>query len=197
MQNFDLVRDFDLVLFIIIGIITLIAAIFVLEAKNLTHAILMLATTFMGIGAIYLLLTAEFIAMIQMTVYAGGVIVLFLFAIMLTRSEEFMVRGNLNPKTNAFFVLFLILTFGLLLVPISSTFAGSIDPQNQITNFPHGIAWVGFSIFNLYQIGILILGLIIIGALLGTIYLVKYEPEESEESEEQSGSESNAEDTNT
>ena len=174
----DLVSDIDYILFIIIAGITLLSSILVLEAKDLTHAIIMLATTFVGIAAIYLLLTAEYIAMIQLTVYAGGVIILFLFALMLTRSQEFMIRGSLNWQTNAIFAIIIILTFTILFVPISSVYSGTINPQAVISDYPHGIAWIGFSLFNIYQIGFLILGLIIIGALLGTIFLVKNEPED-------------------
>ena len=174
----DLVSDIDYILFIIIAGITLLSSILVLEAKDLTHAIIMLATTFVGIAAIYLLLTAEYIAMIQLTVYAGGVIILFLFALMLTRSQEFMIRGSLNWQTNAIFAIIIILTFTILFVPISSVYSGKINPQAVISDYPHGIAWIGFSLFNIYQIGFLILGLIIIGALLGTIFLVKNEPED-------------------
>ena len=176
----DLVADFDFILFAIIAFGTLISAILVLEAKDLTHAIIMLAMAFVGISAIYLLLTAEYIAMIQMTVFAGGVIVLFLFAIMLTRSEEFMVRGSLNRTTNALFAIILIIIFTVLIIPISTAYVGSINPQGVISDYPHGIALFGFSLFNIYQTGFLILGLIIISALLGAIYLVKNEPEDEE-----------------
>ncbi|MHA2364382.1 MAG: NADH-quinone oxidoreductase subunit J family protein [Candidatus Hodarchaeales archaeon] len=178
----DLIADMDFIIFIIIAVITLILAILTLEVKDLTHAILFLASTFLGIAGLYLLLMAEFLALIQMSVYAGGVIVLFLFALMLTRSEEFMFRGSMNWKTNAFFALILIITFSILTLPISQSFVGGSDfsPLDQISDFPHGIAWIGISLFNYYQVGFLILGLVLIATLLGSIYLVKNEPEDEE-----------------
>ena len=134
----------------------------------------------MGIACIYLLLTAEYLALIQMSVYAGGVIVLFLFALMLTRSEEFMLRGSINWINNAIMAFILIGTFIVIVIPISQSFIGTVNPQQEVSNFPHGIAWVGFSLFNIYQIGFIILGILLVATLLGSIYLVKNEPEDLE-----------------
>ena len=90
----DLLNNIDFLIFIIIAILVLILAVMVLSAKDMSHAIIYLAMAFVGIAGIYLLLANEFLFAIQMTVYAGGVIILFLFALMLTRTDEFVVRGN-------------------------------------------------------------------------------------------------------
>ena len=173
--------NFDLFVFILVGVIVLISALLMLESKDLSHSIIFLALTFAGIGVIYLDLNAEFIAMIQMTVYTGGVIVLFLFALMLTRSEEFNLRGDLHRGVSVLIALLLISIFTFIVYPIANLWVNGITPLNEInanipaTNFPFGIGWIGFALFNYYQIGFLILGFIVIAALIGTIYLVKNE----------------------
>lgn len=179
----DLIKNLDLIFFILIGIVVLVSAVLMLESKNLTHAIIFLALSFAGVAIMFLLLSAEFIAMIQMTVYTGGVIVLFLFALMLTRSEEFNLRGEINSGTSAIVALLVITVFVLIVIPITDLYVSNINPFNEIeaasaNGFPHGIAWVGFSLFNYYQVGFIILGLIVVAALVGTIYVVKNEPGE-------------------
>jgi NADH-quinone oxidoreductase subunit J len=81
----------DLLIQIVFGLLTALiigAAMMVVTVRNIIHAALWLIATFFGVGALYLLLEAEFIAMAQVFIYVGAVSVLILFAIMLTRSEE-------------------------------------------------------------------------------------------------------------
>jgi NADH-quinone oxidoreductase subunit J len=179
----DIAKDFDLVVFMIIGLITIFSAVMMLESKNLSHAIIFLALTFAGVGVIYILLNAEFIAMIQMSVYTGGVVILFLFALMLTRSEEFNLRGDLNRNVSVLFAFLLISIFIFIILPLADLWVNNIIPLDVVNSteaggFPFGIAWVGFSLFNYYQIGFIILGFIVVAALVGTIYIVKNEPGE-------------------
>ena len=174
----DLITNFDLILFVIVGIMVLLSAFLMLEAKNLAHSIIFLALAFAGVAIMYILMSAEFLAMIQMTVYTGGVIVLFLFALMLTRSEEFNLRGELHSGISALIALLVVSVFVLIVLPIFDLFVSQVNPFDEISNFPNGIAWVGFALFNYYQVGFIILGLIVVAALVGAIYIVKNEPDE-------------------
>jgi NADH-quinone oxidoreductase subunit J len=65
--------------------LTLLSALAVVTLRNLLHSALALAATFIGVAGIYLLLQAEFIAVVQVLIYVGAITVLILFAIMLTR----------------------------------------------------------------------------------------------------------------
>ena len=79
--------DSEVVAFLILSVIEVGAAIMVVVARKLVHNVFWLAVTLITIGAIYVLFRAEFIALIQIIVYAGAVPVLFLFGIMLTRRK--------------------------------------------------------------------------------------------------------------
>ena len=74
---------FGLIAALIIG-----AAMMVVLARNVIHAALWLIACFFGVGALYLLLEAEFLAVVQVLVYVGAISILILFAIMLTRQVE-------------------------------------------------------------------------------------------------------------
>ncbi|MEU2156716.1 NADH-quinone oxidoreductase subunit J [Streptomyces sp. NPDC019396] len=72
--------------FVLVGIATLAAAVISVTTKQLVHAALWLVVALGGLAVEYLLLTAEFIAWVQVLIYVGSVVVLLLFGLMLTRA---------------------------------------------------------------------------------------------------------------
>ncbi|MFJ8588012.1 NADH-quinone oxidoreductase subunit J [Streptomyces sp. NPDC093595] len=72
--------------FLLVGIVTLGAAVVTVTTKQLVHAALWLVVALGGIAVEYLLLTAEFVAWVQVLIYVGSVVVLLLFGLMLTRA---------------------------------------------------------------------------------------------------------------
>jgi len=79
--------EWDLVVFIALSVIEIVASILVIASRKLVHSAFWLAITLITMGGIYILLRSEFVAVVQILVYAGAVPVLFLFGIMLTRRE--------------------------------------------------------------------------------------------------------------
>lgn len=73
-------------LFIIVSLVTCGAAIMTVRTKTLTYSALWLAATLLGVAGLFLTLGAEFLAVIQLIVYAGAVVSLILFAIMFARA---------------------------------------------------------------------------------------------------------------
>ncbi|MGD2105574.1 MAG: NADH-quinone oxidoreductase subunit J [Anaerolineae bacterium] len=73
------------ILFIVLGALTLGAAFMVVTRRNVFHAALFLILTFFGVAGLYVLLEAPFLAAVQLFIYVGGIAVLIIFAIMLTR----------------------------------------------------------------------------------------------------------------
>jgi NADH:ubiquinone oxidoreductase subunit 6 (subunit J) len=83
------------VIFVILAIITLISALMVVTSRNLLHSALWLIASFFGIAGIFILLQAEFLAVVQVLVYIGAISMLIVFAIMLT-------RGIMDPQQPRF-----------------------------------------------------------------------------------------------
>lgn len=71
--------------FVVISLLILGSGLMVVIAKNIIHSALWLIASFLGVAALYMLMEAEFLAIVQILVYAGAVSILILFAIMLTR----------------------------------------------------------------------------------------------------------------
>src|SRR5262249_39715893 len=78
----------EVILFLIVGAIAIFAAIFMLLSENAVHSALFLIVNFVCVAFFYLMLNAPFLAMIQIAVYTGAIMVLFLFVIMLLGAEK-------------------------------------------------------------------------------------------------------------
>lgn len=76
-----------LLAFVILGLAALVAAVMVVHTEKLVYAALWLAGTLIAVAALFLLLGAQFLAVVQVLIYAGAVITLILFAIMLASRE--------------------------------------------------------------------------------------------------------------
>lgn len=72
------------IIFYLFAIITIVSAIIVVNSKNIVHAAFSMLLTFFGVAGIYVLLGADFLAVVQIMVYVGGILILMLFGVMLT-----------------------------------------------------------------------------------------------------------------
>ncbi len=90
--------DLATVLFWLIAIVMVGSALLVVTFRNIVHSALALVLVFAMAAGIYLLLNAEFIAIVQILIYAGAITVLFLFALMLTRTNNLQFNSNPNNK---------------------------------------------------------------------------------------------------
>ncbi len=77
--------EWDLVVFIALSVVEIVGSLLVVMSRKLVHSAFWLAITLITMGGIYILLRSEFVAVIQILVYAGAVPVLFIFGIVLTR----------------------------------------------------------------------------------------------------------------
>jgi NADH-quinone oxidoreductase subunit J len=112
--------SFPQVVFIVLGAVTLIGALGAVTSRNLFHAALFLVLSFVGVAGFYILLEAEFLAMVQLLVYVGAISILIIFAVMLSRR---MMSPDVQARNEqwawglvAAVALFAILAFILLRV---------------------------------------------------------------------------------
>lgn len=86
------------VLFYIFAAFTIVSALFVITLKNVVHSAVALAATLLSVAGIFLTLHAEFLAGVQVIVYVGGILVLFIFVIMLISIERSVVERQFNRQ---------------------------------------------------------------------------------------------------
>jgi NADH-quinone oxidoreductase subunit J len=163
------------VVFALVGLFTAAAAVMTVTSKNLVHAALSLAVTLAGIAGVFLVLHADFLALVQLVVYVGAVAVLFLFGLMLTRApigREALDSQNRGLGLAVAGGLFVLLS-GLIIAAFGSTTA------EQVTGAP--IEVIGISIFADWVLPFELLSMLLLGALIGAIMLARRETGESGE----------------
>lgn len=116
----------------IIAVGMIFAALSVVSTNNVVHAALWLVVVLGGVAAQYILAAAEFVAVSQVLVYIGAVMVLFLFGIMLTRAQIGSESG-LNNKGWALGIPVAALLFGLLSFVVLD-FAGDSEATSRFAN---------------------------------------------------------------
>ena len=86
------------IFFLIVGVVTLLAALMVVTSRDLVHAALWLVATLFGVAIIYAILNAGFLAVVQVVVYIGAIAILFIFAVMLTRHQAADTGPSMNDN---------------------------------------------------------------------------------------------------
>ena len=166
----------ELILFLGLALIAVISAVSMLISKNAVHSALFLVLNFMVIALIYLLLNAAFVAMVQITVYAGAIMVLFLFIIMLLGAEE-ADKGRSLPWQ---IPVAITLGLGILaeLVYIFFAHRPAMDSAMQALDSTFGSpAAIGRLLFNEYMLPFEATSVLLLIAMVGAIVLSRDEKE--------------------
>lgn len=154
--------------------VIVICSLFVVLSRNPVHSILWMLLMFFHIAGLYLLLNAEFIAVTQIIVYAGAILVLFLFVVMLLNLEEHIGMekqflggwpGGLSVALGILILLFIILS------GLKTDFQGDWDVQ-AIEKATHTKV-LGRVIYTGYLLPFEIVSLILLVAIIGAVVLAK------------------------
>lgn len=159
--------------FILVALLTAGAAIKTVTSTNLVHAAIYLATTLAGIAGVFLVLAADFLALVQLVVYVGAVAVLFLFGLMLTRApigREALDSQNRGLALGVSSVLFVVLS-----VLVVEAFG---DVRVDDITGP-SVADLGVAIFSSWVLPFEVLSMLLLAALIGAIVLSRRESGES------------------
>ena len=153
----------------IIALMMVVAAVGVIASSNVVHAALSLVVVMAGAAAQYILLSAEFVAVTQVLVYIGAVMVLFLFGVMLTRAK--LGRdSDLNNK-NAFIAApVALLLFGVMAYVLIDGFS---DEKLSSTNPQQDTAVISDLIFKPYLLPFWALSFVLLIAVVGAIVLAR------------------------
>jgi NADH-quinone oxidoreductase subunit J len=156
------------VAFGIIAVVMAVAAIGVVTMKNIVHAALALVVVLAGVAAQYIILQAEFLGIVQVLIYIGAVIVLFLFGIMLTRSP--MRRSTEYDNDQRVLAgLVALLIFGVLAFLLHDQFGNDKLHLGQ----PTPTAAIADSIFRTYVVAFEVVSMLLLAALVGAIVLAR------------------------
>lgn len=156
------------VLFALLGLVAVGSALLVVTSTNLVHAALWLVVSLGAVAGVFLLLTAEFVAWVQVLIYVGAVVVLLLFALMLTRAPT-GPQPELSARRAVPAAVVAMLVAVLLGATVVAGFSGdAIDLRHGQV----GSAEVaGGSLFRTWVLPFEVLSVLLLAALVGAIVL--------------------------
>jgi NADH-quinone oxidoreductase subunit J len=155
-------------LFGLLGVVALASALLVVTTREMVHAALWLVVTLGAIAGCYLLLSAEFVAWVQVLIYVGAVVVLLLFGIMLTRAPTGEL-SDLDSANRPAALLVALAATGTLIGLLVQAFH---DVWVDLRHAPPGRASVmGGAVFRHWVLPFEVLSVLLLAALIGAIVL--------------------------
>lgn len=168
------------ILFTTSAILTILSAIYMAVTRNIIHSCAGLLGTLIGVAGLYVTLGADFVAAVQIMVYVGGVVILMLFAIMLTGGKDFMQKMRLGFNRAPFMgsaktygwaalaaVVFLLSVFRLLQRVMSHREA--VD----LSKFESTVDEIGFALLTDHVLAFELSSVLLLGALIGAAFLAR------------------------
>jgi NADH-quinone oxidoreductase subunit J len=168
----------EAIAFYVISALILGFAVLVVSTRNTVHAVLFLVLNFLAVAALYVLLTAQFLAVIQVLVYAGGIVVLYLFVVMLVNLKR-PPEDHSAPQRRQW--LGFALSGAVLVQLIAITVFGGFGPATDSTAAQnsdlalHNVERIGMLLYTDYLIPFEVASMLLLVAMVGAIILAKRE----------------------
>lgn len=157
-------------LFILLATIAIGAALAMVVSKNAVNSALFLVMNMISLAGVYLLLDAQYLAMIQVLVYAGAIMVLFLFVIMLLNQED---ENGVFEKISFKYVFSALLSFVLLaqIIYMVMNWSGSRLPLVSASGDIGTVESLGKVIFTEYLLPFEVTGILLTAAVVGALLI--------------------------
>jgi NADH-quinone oxidoreductase subunit J len=166
----------ELIVFVVLAPLSVVSALGMVLTRNAVYSALLLVVNFFCLAGFYVLLEAQFVAAVQVIVYAGAIMVLFLFVLMLlgVESQE-SVRETIRGQRPAA----VLLTLGLLVTIVGALLAGVFDAAPAslaAANEGGNVQAVGRLLFTRYTFAFETAGILLVVAAVGALVLGKRQP---------------------
>jgi NADH-quinone oxidoreductase subunit J len=159
-------------LFYILAAVSVLCGFQVVISRNPVHSVLYLIVTFFSIGCQYLLLNAQFLAAVHIIVYAGAIMVLFLYVIMLLNLNK-----DAEPRKSILSRFAAVIAAGMLLLVMTASVAGADKLSNALTE-NHNIGLIknlGETLFGHFLLPFELSSVLFLGAMVGAVLIGKNE----------------------
>ena len=163
----------SLILFYIAATLVILGGIGVVITKNIVYAAFSLLVSMIGIAGVFLLAFAEFLALVQILIYGGAVVIVILFALMLTRIEDF--RDLSDSRNRPLALLVSLILFAVLVASLIQT-PTSIGERSHVS-----MVELGESLFTDWAIPFEVASLVLLVALIGAIVIVRRDTTDEEQ----------------
>ncbi len=158
-------------IFLILAVMTLAGAVAAMTLRMLVHSVLALTIAFAGLAALYIQLGAQFVGLAQILVYVGAVVILIVFAIMLTRDPtDLSHTGAVTAPSKS------LLASGAVTAAVFGTLAWAVMSSKAIGAVPDApqqvtVKQVGDALLTRFALPLEVIGLMLTAALIGAVIL--------------------------
>jgi NADH-quinone oxidoreductase subunit J len=156
------------IIFYLFAVITLLSAFFVVTSRNIVHAAFYLLFTFFGVTGIYVLLGADFVAIVQLIVYVGGILILLIFGVMITNKIT-----QVDIKTGTVHTLPAAIGVGLFTGIVGAVI---LNTEWNVVDSPMPVATLstlGEMLLTEYVLIFELLGILLLVALIGAASMAR------------------------
>jgi NADH-quinone oxidoreductase subunit J len=166
----------ELIVFLVLALVSISAALGMVFSRNSVYSALFLVLNFITVAVFYLLLGAPFIAMSQVTVYAGAIMVLFLFVIMLLGAESLAPTKSLPwQKPLAFFLAAILVVESVYLLISRARSDMAVAAPDIAVNSMENLREMAMTMFNQFLLPFEVTSVLLLVAMVGAIVLIKRE----------------------
>ena len=167
----------EAIAFYVISAFVLIFAVLVVTAREAVHSVVFLVIDFLFVAALYALLGAEFLAIIQILVYAGGIVVLYLFVVMLVnlkRPPEAYSDPHRHTRIGFALAVAILVEVGIISAKgyIAPSAASAAAASLPVTGNTQEVGWL---LYTNYLIPFEVASMLLLVAMIGAIVLAKRE----------------------
>ncbi|PLR76165.1 NADH-quinone oxidoreductase subunit J [Bacillus sp. V3-13] len=158
----------ELVAFMCLAIVAVIGGVLLLNLSKVVHMVIALVFTFISIAGIYILLSAEFLAVVQILIYSGAVTIIMLFGIMLTRHND--TSEAKAGKWRKLLLLAAVLGFAF------AVYVGIYNlelPAAESALHENNTEQIGIALYSKFMIPFELVSVILLVALVGAIVLAR------------------------
>ncbi len=169
----------ELILFYVFGALAVLASLLVIGQRNPMYSVLLLIASFGGLAGLYVLLDAPFVAVTQIIVYAGAIMVLFLFVVMLLnvpREEALLPGFGSTRPTRRVGVLLAVVLIVELAWAIRRLAPATFAPAPDVVQKLQSVREIGKSLYTTHAFAFEATSVLILVAMVGAVVLARREP---------------------
>jgi len=163
----------EFIAFFLLSIVMICGAVFMVSLTKVVHMVIALAAVFLGVAGMFVLLSAEFLAFVQVLIYAGAVSILMIFGIMMTKHRDEAAEVT-RPAKQWLGGMGALVLFGILFYAIRST---EFPQQEPFTGGDNNVMEIGKALFTSYVIPFELVSVLLTVAFIGAIAVAKKEEE--------------------
>ncbi|MFS0666501.1 NADH-quinone oxidoreductase subunit J [Peribacillus frigoritolerans] len=167
----------ELIAFIGLALVAIVGGVLLITLTKVVHMVIALVFTFLGIAGIYMLLSAEFVAIVQILIYSGAITIVMLFGIMLTKHQE-----NDAPAKGGWGNFSLLAAIAGFAVAVYLGIYNLDIPVQPTALHEENTKQIGIELFSKYVIPFEVMSVLLLVALVGAIVLAKKDDEEGNRS---------------